>query len=186
MGIEDKIDLESEGEMEAVKIQDIPIPKDEKELVDYFRNMRDTREFGVQLVMYLTDNQPDYGKVTQLCTREERQKIGYLSELALTLKKYGTLRQETVRNLRRLSETLQDSYQNWIHLSKDISDLTRRLIEMDRKTKLNHKWKVYPGTYAEDILDWLDLYHDEYFQSREAKENVDRFYEQRGIHRLKL
>ena len=28
MGIEEKLDLESEGEIEAVKIQEIPIPKD--------------------------------------------------------------------------------------------------------------------------------------------------------------
>jgi len=40
MGIEDKIDLESEGGIEAVKIQNIPLPKDENELVNYFRNIR--------------------------------------------------------------------------------------------------------------------------------------------------
>jgi len=189
MGIEDKIDLESEGEIEAVKIQKIPIPKDEEELVDYFRSMRDTREFCVQLVIYSTKTQFNPKNIYELCTQEERQKIGYLSERVQTLQEYGVLRQNTLRNLAKLSETLQDSYQNWVHVSAS-DDFVRILMEKELKwvphPEINHKWKVYPTVSAEDVLDWLDLYHDEYFQCREAKENVDRFYEERGILRLKL
>lgn len=186
MGIEEKIDLESEGEFEdGVRIQEIPIPKNEKELINYFRKLRDMREFGVQLVLYSANNQFDPEKIAQLCEKEERQKIGYICDLALSLQRYRVLRQETIRNLGRLSKNLQDRYQNWVHVDSS-SELARKLAELDPKTAVNHRWKVYPGTYAEDILDWLDLYHDEYFQSGEAKRGVNKFYEERGILRLKL
>ena len=105
-------------------------------------------------------------------------------------RKYKVLRKETTTNLRKLSGFLQDSYRNWVHLTdgaKEVLWLMEQELKCVPYPEINHKWKVYPGTYAEDVLDWIDLYHDEYFEGRaDLTKNVNKFYEDRGMGRLKL
>lgn len=190
MGIEEKLD--GEEVVSEVKIPEIPVPKDENELINYFRNLRDTREFCVQLVMYSISKQFDPQKIYGLCTREERQKIGYLSDIILTLKKDRVLEPKTTRNLNLLSKIFQDGYKRWVHVSAS-SDFVRGLMEKELKwvphPEINHRWKVYPTVRAEDVLDMLDLYHKEYFNGREnisEEQARELLYKKKGFRRLRL
>ena len=104
-------------------------------------------------------------KLEKLCNRQQKQGIGYLSDIILTLNEDKILKEDTKNNIERISQTFYSPYKNWIHIGQG-SNLAQQLAEVDPKTRLNHKWKVYPIIEADDILDWLDLYFEDYMNER--------------------
>src|SRR3989344_2538487 len=107
-------------------------------------------------------------KLEKLCNKQQKQGIGYLSDIILTLNEDKVLKEDTKNSMKKISQTFYDQYENWIHIGQK-QDLIKKLSEAELEYSphlYNHKWKVYPIIETEDILDWLDLYFEDYMNGR--------------------
>ena len=107
-------------------------------------------------------------KFRNLCKEEEKQGIGYLADVILTLDKDNILKQDTKKNIENTSKTFYDNYKRWIHIGTK-SDLVKEWEELNIKhssSLLNCKWKTYTSISPDDIIDWLDLYFEDYTNGR--------------------
>lgn len=157
----------------------------EEELIKEFREITDatnTQYFCTEFIVDSADSRFNPYKFVELCAREEKQKLGYLADLILTLEADNVLKQRTAGNLKILSKMLQKPYNEWVHISTN-SEFCEYMMEREQKTPLNIKWKVYPVFEAEDILDWLDLYHPEYLAGIDVSSLL---FKKKGFHRLRV
>lgn len=108
------------------------------------------------------------GKFGNLCKKKEKQGIGYLADVILTLDKDNILKPNTKKNIENVSRAFYDNYRRWIHIGTK-SDLVKKWEELNIKHSsypLNYKWKTYTNIYPDDIIDWLDLYFEDYINRR--------------------
>lgn len=151
----------------------------EEELIERYRNLGkdfenryvegDLRYFCAEFVV--KTSRPynfNLGKFRNLCKKEEKQGIGYLADVILTLDKDTILKPDTKKNIEDISKTFYNNYSRWIHIGTK-SDLTKKWAELSIKhssSPLNYKWKTYTPLNPDDIIDWLDLYFEDYINGR--------------------
>jgi len=109
----------------------------------------------------------DTDKFRNICKKREKQGIGYLAEVILTLDK-NILKPDTKKNMENVSSAFYDNYKRWMHIGTK-SDLVKKWEKLSIKHSsypLNYKWKTYTNIDTDDIIDWLDLYFEDYINGR--------------------
>ncbi|MBU3907118.1 MAG: hypothetical protein KKA64_02600 [Nanoarchaeota archaeon] len=146
----------------------------EDDTLSEFRKIEGAKEckyFCTELIVKTANPNFNPYKFAQFCTQEEKQKLGYLSDLILNLKEDNVLKQRTYKNLEKLSELFKDQYPQWVHISAKSKEV-KRWMEQEPMDSLNYKWRVYPTILPEDIFDWLDLYQGDYLKEIMKKKDI--------------